>query len=204
MTGLQTNLKDEGKTKEELSKRQLEQLLEQYVSSCVKKMVTTASPVQEEVKAQDVVSALKNVPKGNRKNFQAGYPKNVRTPGAAQGRGKRVQQTKKGNGKGKGKPKNESKGKGQGTAVNKSQTKSSGKGKKNTSKGQGPGKGKKKRKNGGKTGGKSKGQKKNRRPGDPFVLQSHAGSNDARLAIAVRLPEHQGSHLLLESRNPLC
>ena len=67
------NQKDEAKTKEELSKRQPEQLLEQYVSSCVKEIVTTASSVQEEVKAQDVVSALKNVPKGgNRKNTQAG------------------------------------------------------------------------------------------------------------------------------------
>ena len=45
------NLKDEAKTKEELSKRQPEQVLEQYVSSCVKKIVTTASPVQEEVKS---------------------------------------------------------------------------------------------------------------------------------------------------------
>ena len=34
------HLKDEAKTKEELSKRQPEQLLEQYVSSCVKKIVT--------------------------------------------------------------------------------------------------------------------------------------------------------------------
>ena len=48
------NLKDEAKTNEELSKRQPEQLLEQYVSSCVKEIVTTASLVQEEVKAQDV------------------------------------------------------------------------------------------------------------------------------------------------------
>ena len=37
------NLKDVAKTKEELSKRQPEQLLEQYVSSCVKKIVTTTS-----------------------------------------------------------------------------------------------------------------------------------------------------------------
>ena len=37
------HLKDEAKTKEELSKRQPEQLLEQYVSSCVKKIVTTTS-----------------------------------------------------------------------------------------------------------------------------------------------------------------
>ena len=52
-----------------------EQLFEQYVSSCVKKIGTIESPVQEEVKAQDVVSALKNVPKDNRKNSQAGMPK---------------------------------------------------------------------------------------------------------------------------------
>ena len=37
------HLKYEAKTKEELSKRQPEQLLEQYVSSCVKKIVTTTS-----------------------------------------------------------------------------------------------------------------------------------------------------------------
>ena len=55
-------MKDEAKTEEEPSKRQPEQLLEQYVSSCVKKIVTTASLVQEEVKAQDVVSALKKRP----------------------------------------------------------------------------------------------------------------------------------------------
>ena len=35
------NLKDEAKTKEELSKRQPQQLLEQNVSSCVKKIVAT-------------------------------------------------------------------------------------------------------------------------------------------------------------------
>ena len=40
-----------------------EQLLEHYVPSGI---VTTASPVQEEVKAQDVVSTLENVPKGHR------------------------------------------------------------------------------------------------------------------------------------------
>ena len=113
------HLNDEAKTTEELSKRQLEQLLEQYVSSCVTKIVTTASPVQEEVKAQDVVSALKNVPKGNRKNSQACHSKNVTTLGAAQVKGKGVQQTKKGKGTGKGKPKNKSKGKGQSTAANK-------------------------------------------------------------------------------------
>ena len=101
------HLKYEAKTKEELSKLQPELLLEQYVSSCVKKMVTTASPVQEEVKAQDVVSDLKNVPKGYRKNSQACNSKNVTTPGAAQVKGKGLQQTKKGNGKGKDKPKNE-------------------------------------------------------------------------------------------------
>ena len=32
------NMKDEAKTKEELSKRQPEQVVEQYVSSCVKKL----------------------------------------------------------------------------------------------------------------------------------------------------------------------
>ena len=121
--------------------------------------MTTASPVQEEVKAQDVVSALKNAPKDNRKTSQTGKSKNVTTPGAAQQKGKAVQQTKKGKGKGKGKPKNKSEGKGQGTAANKSQTKSSGKGKKNTPKGRGSGKGTKGGKNGGKSGGKSKVQK---------------------------------------------
>ena len=35
--------------------------------------------MQEEVKAQDVVSALKNVPKDNRRNSQAGKSKNVTT-----------------------------------------------------------------------------------------------------------------------------
>ena len=55
-------------TKEDLSKRQPEQLLELYVSSCVKKRVTTASPGQEEVKAKDAVSALKHVSKGSRRN----------------------------------------------------------------------------------------------------------------------------------------
>ena len=35
---------DEAKTKEEISERQPEQLLEQYVSSCVKKILTTAFP----------------------------------------------------------------------------------------------------------------------------------------------------------------
>ena len=59
------NLKDEAKTKEELLKRQPEQLLEQYVSSCVKKIMTTTPEVQEEVKAQDVVSALKQASKGS-------------------------------------------------------------------------------------------------------------------------------------------
>ena len=150
------HLKDEAKTKEELSKRQPEQLLEQYVSSCVKKIVTTTSVTDEEVKAEkNVVSALKNVPKGKQK----GDPKNVTSPGGAQGKGKGVLQTKKGKGKGKGKPKNKSKGKGQGTSANKSQTKGSGKGKKKSSKGQGSGKEKKGGKTGGKTGGKSKGQK---------------------------------------------
>ena len=94
MTGLQQKLKHEAKTKENLSKRQPEQLLEQYVSSSVKTIATTESPVQEEVKAQDVVSALKNVPKENHKNSQAGKSKNVTTPEAAQGKGKGVQQTK--------------------------------------------------------------------------------------------------------------
>ena len=73
------NMKDEAKTKEELSKRQPEQVVEQYVSSCVKKIVTTASPVQEEVKAQDVVSALKHVSKGSRRNSHASNSKNVTT-----------------------------------------------------------------------------------------------------------------------------
>ena len=72
------------------------------------------------MKAEGVVSALKNVPKSNRKNFQKGDPKNVTSPGGAQGKGKGVQQTEKGKGKGKGKPKNKSKGKGQGTDANKS------------------------------------------------------------------------------------
>ena len=153
------NRKDEAKTKEELLKRQPEQLLEQYVSSCVKKIVTTTPEEKGEVKAQDVVSALKQTSKGNHKGSHTNNPKNVSSPGAAQGKGKGVQQTKKSKGKGKGKPKNKSKGKGQGTTTNKGQKKSSGKGKKNTSKGQGFGKGKKGGKNGGKTGGKPKGRK---------------------------------------------
>ena len=146
------NLKDEAKTQEELSKRQPEQLLEQYVSSC-------ASPTQGEVKAADVVSALKNVPKGNRKNFQTGDSENATNPKEAQEKGKGVQQTKEGKRKGKGKPKNKSKGKGQGTAANKSQMKGSGKGKKKSSKGEGFGKGKKGGTTGGKTGGKPTGRK---------------------------------------------
>ena len=169
------HLKDEAKTKEELSKRQPEQLLEQYVSSCVKKIVTTTSVMGEEVKAEDVVSALKNVPK-------KGDPKNVTSPGGAQGKGKGVQQTKKGKGKGKGKLKNKSKGKGQGTSANKSQTKGSGKGKKKSSKGRGSGKGKKGGKTGGKTGGKSKGRKPSKTR-DPVILQSYGRSDDAGLAI---------------------
>ena len=121
--------------------------------------MTTASPVQEEVRAQDVVSPLENVPKGNRKNSQAANSKNATTPGAAWVKGREVQQTKKGKGKGKGKPKNKSKVKGEGTAANKSQTKSSRQGKKNTSKGRGTGKGQKRGTNGGKASGKSKSQK---------------------------------------------
>ena len=39
---------------------------------------------------------------------------------------------------------------------------------------------------------------------DPFVLQSDGRSNDAELATAVRLPEHQASHLPLQPRDPLC
>ena len=126
------------------------------VSSCVKKIVTTASTVQEEVKATDVVSAHKKSRKVIARISKRTLQKRD-TPGAVQGKGNGVQQTKKGKRKGKGWPKNKSKeGKGQGTAANKSQLKSSGKGKKNTSKGQGTGKGKKGGKNGGKTGGTSK------------------------------------------------
>ena len=58
------NLKDEAKTKEELSKREPEQLLEQYVSSWIKQIVTTASLLFDEVKAQDLVSALRKCPEG--------------------------------------------------------------------------------------------------------------------------------------------
>ena len=82
------NLKDEAKTNGELSKSQPEQLLEQYVSSCVKEIVTTASLVQEDVNAQDVVSALKHVSKGRRRNSHVDNSKNVTTLGAAQGKGK--------------------------------------------------------------------------------------------------------------------
>ena len=56
------NLKDEAKTKEELPKRQPEQLPEQYVSYCVKRIVTSESPVQEEVKAQDVIFSSQKRP----------------------------------------------------------------------------------------------------------------------------------------------
>ena len=41
----------------------LNSYLKKYVSFCVKKIVTTKSVMGEEVKAEDVVSALKNVPK---------------------------------------------------------------------------------------------------------------------------------------------
>ena len=78
------HLKDEAKTKEELSKHQPEQLLEQYVSSCVKKIVTTTSVTDEEVKAKDVVSALKKVTK----NKQKGDPKNVTSLGEPRGQAK--------------------------------------------------------------------------------------------------------------------
>ena len=57
------HLKDEAKTNEELSERQPEQLLEQYFSSCVKKIVTTTSMTGEEVKAEDLVSAFKTSPR---------------------------------------------------------------------------------------------------------------------------------------------
>ena len=74
------NMKDEAKPKMELSKRQPVQLLAQYVPSCVKKIATTASPVQEEVKTQDVVSALKKAPKDNRKNSVTGKSKKRDNP----------------------------------------------------------------------------------------------------------------------------
>ena len=144
-------LKDEAKTKEELSKRQPEQLLVQYVSSCVKKTVTTTSVTGEEVKAEDVVSALKNVTKNNRKNLHKGDPINVTSPGEPRRKAKAFSRRK-------GKGKDKSKGKGQGTSSNKSQTKEYGKGKKKSSKGQGSGKGRKGGKTGGQTGRKSKGQ----------------------------------------------
>ena len=46
--------------------------------------------------------------------------------------------------------------------------------------------------------------KKLRRPSDLVVRQSHGGSNDARLAIAFRLPECQASHPPLQPCDPLC
>ena len=51
------------------------------------------------MKAEDVVSALKNITKSNRKKLQKGDPKNVTSPGGAQERGKGVQQTQKARGK---------------------------------------------------------------------------------------------------------
>ena len=184
------------KPKRSFSKRQPEQLLEHYVSSCVKKIVTTASPMQEEVKAQDVVSALKNAQKDNRKNSQTGKSKKRDNRGSP-GERRRSSADEERPGERRRQAQKKSKGKGQGTAANKSQTKSSGKGKKNTSKGRGSGRGKKGGKHGGKTGGKSKGQK-------PSMTRSICWSNDAGLAIAVRLPEHQASHLLSQPRDPLC
>ena len=146
----------------------------------------------------------KNVPKSNRKNSQAGNSKKTRQPlGQPRAKGKGVQQTVKSKGKGKGKPKNRSKVKGQGTAANKSQTRSSRQGKKNTSKGRGTGKGKEGRKMEARPLENRK-VRNFRRPGDPFVIQSHEGSNDAGLAIAVRLVENQASHLPLQPRDPLC
>ena len=79
------NLKDEAKTEEDLSERQPEQLHGQHVSSSVKKIVTTASLVQEEVKAQDVVSAVKHVSKGSRRNSNAGMPKKCDNPWGSPG-----------------------------------------------------------------------------------------------------------------------
>ena len=151
-------LKDEAKTKEELLKRQPEQLLEQYVSSCVKKIVTTTPEMQEEVKAQDVVSALKQR-QGNTRVPKLAIQKTRHPLEQPRRKAKEFNKRKKSKEKGKGKPKNKSKGKGQGTATNKGQKKSSGTGKKNTSKGRGFGKGSKGGKNGGKPGGKSKGRK---------------------------------------------
>ena len=86
--------------------------------------------------------------------------------------------------------------------MNKGQKKSYGKVKKNTSKGRGFGKGKK----GGKMEARPEENRKVeslQRSGDPNVCQSHGRSNDARLAIAVRLPEHQETHLLLQPHDPL-
>ena len=101
VTGLQKQLKHAAKTKEDLSKRQPEQLLEQYVSSSVKTIATTESPVQEEVKAQDVVSALKNVPKENHRNSQASKSKNVTTPGQPRGKAREFNRRRKARGKAK-------------------------------------------------------------------------------------------------------
>ena len=105
------NLKDEAKTKEELSKRQPEQLLEQYVSSCVKKIVTTASPTQGEVTAEDVVSALKNVPKGNRKNFQTGDSKTRQLSGEPRREAKEFSRRNKARRKARANPKTNRKAK---------------------------------------------------------------------------------------------
>ena len=120
---LQKQSRDEARTKEELSKRQPDELLELYVSACVKKIATTPSRVQEEVTTKDVVSALKHVSKGDRRNSGVAKPKNVTPPGGAQGRGKGVNLVKKGKGQGKSKPKDKSKCKGQGTNKNKSPAK---------------------------------------------------------------------------------
>ena len=62
-----------GEPKRSFSKRQPEQLPEQPVSSCVQKIVTTSSPVQEELKAQDVVSTLDHVPNCDLRNARVGF-----------------------------------------------------------------------------------------------------------------------------------
>ena len=177
------NLKEEEeKIKEVLSKRQPELLLEQYVSSYGNKIVTTASLVQEEVKAQDVLSALKHVSKVSRRNSQAGNSKNVTSLAAAQEKGKGVQQTQ---------------------PRRKARRRVLAKERRTHPRVEAREKERMEEQMAARREGYQK-VKNLRRPGDPVVRQFHGGSNDARPAIAVRLPEHQASHLQLRPCEPLC
>ena len=175
------HLKDEARTKEELSKRQPEQLLEQYVSSCVKKIVKTTSVTDEEVKAEDVVSALKNVPK----NKQKGDPKNVTSPGGAQGKRQRRSADEKRQGERQGQTQEQVEGQRTRYIREQKPDERIWQGKEEIIQGSRLWKRKERRKN-------WRQDRRNienlRRPGDPVILQSYGRGDDAGLAVVVRLP----------------